>query len=208
MHTKNAIESINRCEKKWKIHTNATKFKIIPIIPIGRTTSAPVVADGDIYEYATEGTVLGVKITRTGFISTKINKLNCILTRLCKFYGLTPKNKRKLYLVLMRSVIEYPPIPQVAMKISNLNSLQIIQNKALRFIYDIKYPDIVRNEELHNRANLPAIKELLLGRGIDKWRKITTLEINNSLYELTTSYEGTNENFWFPISYAHIHSND
>lgn len=207
VHTKNAIENINNYEKKWKIQTNANKFKIIPI---GRTTSATVIADRNIYEYAAEGKVLGLTITRTGyknFILNKIHKLNTTLTRLYKFNGLTARNKKKLYLALIRSVIEYPPIPQVAMKTANLQLLQVIQNKALRFIFDIKYPDMVSNEELHNRANLPAIKDLLKSRGTDIWRKITTLEINNNLYELTTNTERT-ENQWFPISYMHINNFD
>lgn len=53
--------------------------------------SAPVVADGDVYEYANEGIVLGLKITRRGyksFIMENINKLNNILTKLSKFIGL------------------------------------------------------------------------------------------------------------------------
>lgn len=207
LHTKNAIESINNYEKKWKIQTNATKFKIIPI---GRTNSAPVMADGDFYEYTTEGTVLGLKITRTGyktFITEKINKLNYILTRLYKFSGLASKNKRKLYIALIRSIIEYPPIPQVAMKNSNINLLQIIQNKALRFIYNVKYPDIVSNEELHNRANLVTIKELLVNRATTIFKDITALQLENNLYALTTNYEGNNQNNWFPISYLHINDN-
>lgn len=71
MHTKNAIESINQYEKKWKIQTNITKFKIIPV---GRMNSALIVADGDIYEYANEGIVLGLKITRTGYKSFIMEK--------------------------------------------------------------------------------------------------------------------------------------
>lgn len=201
LHTKNAIENINQYEKKWKIQTNSTKFKIIPI---GRNNSVPVVVDDEVYEYSNEGMVLGLKITKTGyksFLKEKINKLNNIHAKLYKFIGLSPQNKRKLYMALIRSILEYPPIPQIAMKKSNINSLQVIQNKALRFIYNVKYPEIIGSDELHNQANLPKIKDLLTNRATDIWEKISKLELNFNLYELTTNYEGNTQNNWFPISY-------
>ena len=33
-----------------------------------------------------------------------------------------------------------------------------MQNKALRFVYDIRWPDIPSNDSLHQRANIPDIK--------------------------------------------------
>ena len=44
---------------------------------------------------------------------------------------------------------------------TQLNKLQVIQNKALRFIYNIRYPNIVSNQTLHNRAKIPTVKERL-----------------------------------------------
>ena len=43
----------------------------------------------------------------------------------------------------------------------NINHLQKIQNRALRFIYNIKWDDFVTNDALHRRAKVPTIKERL-----------------------------------------------
>ena len=43
-----------------------------------------------------------------------------------------------------------------------LKKLQIIQNKALRFIYNTRYQDYTTNETLHQRAKLVTVKERLI----------------------------------------------
>lgn len=206
LHTKNAIEKINTYEKKWKIQTNINKFTIIPI---GRTASEPVIINGDIYPYSTEGNVLGLKITRTGyknFIKNKIQILNTTLTKLKRFYNLNSNNKKKLYMALVRSILEYPPIPLHAMKKTTLKDLQRIQNKGLRFIYNVRYPEIVSNNDLHNRANIPTIEEVLKNRAHDIWNKIESLEINHNLHDFSTEIsENLQQNNWFPLSFKLLH---
>lgn len=201
-HTSKAIEEINKYERKWKIQTNINKFKIIPI---GRHNSAPVIVEGDIYPYETEGSVLGLTLTKTGykrFIKNKINRLNDRLTKLRKFNNLSIENKKKLYMALIRPIIEYPPIPINAMKKTTLNDLQIIQNKSLRFIYDINYPDIVTNRELHERAGIQTIQDLINERAKEIWEKVQNLELNQDMCNIDQEVEEEmQQNNWFPLSY-------
>lgn len=202
MHTTNAIEAINRYENKWKIQTNINKFKIIPI---GRNNSAPLIVEENIYPYASEGNVLGLTITKSGyksFINNKINRLKHGLIKLKKFHNLTIKNKKKLYTALIRPIIEYPPIPINALKKSNIYELQKIQNKALRFIYNVRYPDLITNTELHERAGIQTIEELLNERAKTIWEKIQALELNNDMCDIQQEIEeGLTQNNWFPLSY-------
>ena len=44
---------------------------------------------------------------------------------------------------------------------TQIHKLQVIQNKALRFIYNIKYDEYITNETLHNRAKLATVKDRL-----------------------------------------------
>ena len=44
---------------------------------------------------------------------------------------------------------------------TQLHRLQVIQNKSLRFIYNIRYPNFTSNETLHNRAKIATVKERL-----------------------------------------------
>lgn len=206
IHTRNAIEEINNYENKWKIQTNTNKFTIIPI---GRTTSEPIIVDGDIYPYSTEGIVLGLKITRTGyksFIKDKIRRLNITLSKLKRFSNLSSNNKKKLYMALIRSTLEYPPIPLHAMTKSTINELQIIQNRALRFIYNVNYPDKISNNSLHIRANIPKIEDLLNSRAQEVWKKITQLELTHNLFDFHSEIsENMKQNSWFPLSFKTLH---
>ena len=54
--------------------------------------------------------------------------------------------------------------------------MQIIQNKALRFIYNIRYTDWVTNEDLHEHAQLPKIEELLTDRATIIWEKVLDID--------------------------------
>lgn len=198
-HTARAIESINKYENKWKIQTNINKFKVIPI---GKLNPAPLLVEGDVYQYTNEGIVLGLKITKTGyktFIKEKLIRLRNTLTKLKELNSLSTANKRKLYLALVRSIIEYPPIPLHAMKKTNIYELQKIQNKALRFIFNIGYPEVISNEELHARAELPTIEELLNERARSIWSKINTHHLYLDLHDIQDREE-LQDNERFPIS--------
>ena len=57
--------------------------------------------------------------------------------------------------------MEYPSILLPHASNTNINKLQIIQNKALRFIYNTHWSDFTTNNSLHNRAKLETVKDRL-----------------------------------------------
>lgn len=201
-HTGEAIENINRYEKKWKIKTNINKFKVIPL---AKRVTSPLIVEGNVMDYSSQGTVLGLKVTGTGyssFIKEKKQRAQDILSKLQRFRNLSEKNKKKLYLALIRSVLEYPPVPLNTVSKTRMKDLQTIQNKALRFIYNIKYTDYITNEELHRRAELPTIEQLIKERATVTWEKITELELATDLLE--RDEEGGREHFWFRESRTRV----
>ena len=58
--------------------------------------------------------------------------------------------------------MEYPTILLPDSSNTHLNKLQLIQNKALHFIYNTHWTDFITNNTLHNRAKLETVKERLI----------------------------------------------
>ena len=76
-----------------------------------------------------------------------------------KSWCLTKETLVQVYNVLIRSVLEYSAILAPAISKTNLNTLQVIQNNALRII--LKKPILTRTKisDLHKEANIDMIKD-------------------------------------------------
>lgn len=202
-HTARAIESMNKYEKQWKIKTNNNKFKILPI---AKYKPSPLIVNEEVLPFTSEINILGLTITKQGykkFITEKGNKAKAISAKLKRFRNLKASIKKKLYTTLERPIIEYPVVPLYSLSKSNIKKLQILQNKELRYIYDIKYTDHITNEELHKRANLETINVLLYNRTKKLWNKLH--EMRMETYERWIKNEITpKEHGWFPRSKTKI----
>jgi hypothetical protein len=90
---------------------------------------------------------------------TCIQRLNIIKILSHKSWSLNKTTLIQIYNVLIRSVLEYSAILAPAISSTNLNTLQIIQNSALRII--LKKPIFTRTRisDLHQEANIELIKE-------------------------------------------------
>ena len=88
---------------------------------------------------------------------TCMDRLNIIKILAYKTWQLTKQTLIQIYNVLIRSVIEYSAIIAPIISVTNLNTLQIIQNNALRII--LNKPKITRTriEHLHEEANIDMI---------------------------------------------------
>lgn len=76
--------------------------------------TSPLIVDGDLLDYTNQGTVLGLKISNTGyrsFIKENKDSQQRTLDKIKLFENLSIWNKKKHYTSLIRSVIEYPPVP-------------------------------------------------------------------------------------------------
>ena len=85
------IVGVSEFEKKWKIKTNANKFKMVSI---SKTQPYPVSVDDTNMPFTNDINLLGLTPTRTGFfkhISSKINQAKHQMLKLKRFYKLSPK---------------------------------------------------------------------------------------------------------------------
>ena len=171
-NTEHAIRQINDFERRWKIRTNRTKFKIIPI---GRhKTLTANIDDSDIH-YTTTGKILGLNFsTRSIVPHIKIRTAiaNTALTKLYRFSNLSTHNKKKLYTSIVRSALIYPPVPLNTITNNQMRTLQRIQNKATRFILNTRLTDRNTSQSLHQRTNLPTINTIIHRQAKDTWDRL------------------------------------
>ena len=175
-NTTHAIEQINNYENKWKIKTNTTKFQIIPI---SRYKTSDIFINNRLIPYSHRGKVLGLNFSTFGFTQQpKIRKAIAAtnMNKLIRFHNLSPANKRKLYISLVRSVLTYPIIPLHTVSKTQMLSLQRIQNRATRFITNTSLIDRVSSEHLHDIANLPPINIFLSESAKTLWQRIELTE--------------------------------
>ena len=172
--TEGEIRKINEYEKKWKIRTNLNKFHIVPI---EGTRPLKIRVNNQEIEYSKETKALGLTIKHSGFSAHATNRIHLARTQLAKFYrvrNLSLKNKRMIYLTIVRSVLLYPTVPLHVQSQSQQNKLQIIQNKAARLITGTRKRECKTNEEVNTLAGLESIKTYLDRQAKSIWEKIGT----------------------------------
>ena len=192
------IVRVNEYEKLWKIKTNATKFKMISV---SKTQPYPIGVNDNIMPFTNDINLLGLTLSRTGFvkhINNKINQAKHQLLKLKRFYQLSPQLQIRLYTTLIRPIMEYPPIPNALASKSLTLQMQRVQNRALR--------NAVRNtedryktvEELHNLFQIEPLNVRLYNRLQKTWNKIQDLDA--VLYDNTEMANNNNirDHKWWP----------
>ena len=170
--TAKAIKQINDFENDWKIQTNTSKFKIILI---NRYKTHPINVNGTLYNYTNMGKVLGLKLGTFGLrnhIKYRRDTAKATLGKLQRFRPISTKNKLKLYKSLVLSKLTYPPVPLNATCKTNMRTLQVIQNKSLRFATNTHYPDLTTNSALHQRLNIKPLNQILHSQATATWEKL------------------------------------
>ena len=168
-----AAKQLSEFEAKWLIKTNTSKFKVITNTTIGRPVPPPVI-DGIPIQPCNTGQCLGLTFSLKGY-GTHIAKKKVLcgkqLMRLYRFRKLSVRRKRHLYLSFIRPSLIYPATPLHAERKSNLKKLQVIQNRALKFILQ---PDTyhITAEELHRRAKLEPLNQVLHTHASKTWSTI------------------------------------
>lgn len=174
MHIKKEVERVNQYEKRWRISTNQTKLKVIPINN-NKNSRSELIIDGKRQLYADSGNFLGLEFSSTGYskhINAKVAQAKRQLTKLERFSNLSQKAKRNLYLALVRPILEYPPVPLHKLTNNNIKKLQRVQNKATKFITNTRYPTIISSKDLHEVCNIQPMNQLLHRRAKAIWSSI------------------------------------
>lgn len=196
------IIKINNYEKKWKIKTNTTKFQVIPLAV---QYTEPIYIENSLIPFSKEGKILGLKFNQRGLqnqVTNMQNKANIALKNIGRFHGLTTKIKLHLVKACVIPVLTFPAYPLNALTKTATLKLQIIQNKALRFALEAKYPYTKTTEQLHHNAHIKPLNIIYHERGNTIKNKIIN-ELKIHEYQNIISEEIPKEHGWFkrPISY-------
>ena len=100
-------------------------------------------------------------------------------------------------------IITYPIYPLCAISKSNILSLQRIQNKALRFVHEERYPYTKTTEEMHQLSNLNALNVTLYTRGNKIRQKMLNL-LRDETYTTITTDNNENSHSWFKKPYIEL----
>lgn len=173
------ITKINDYEKQWKIKTNKSKFKIIPI---AMKKMSDIYIEGEKLEFSNYGKILGLTVGRTGIghhITTMKVKALRKLNILRRFKQLPQRIKVHLIKAFITPLLLYPPIPLVTASKTQIKKLQVIQNHALRYAFDTSRLEHVINnvKYLHKKADLEPLNYTLHTRADMIFRK--TLALND-----------------------------
>ena len=198
---KKEVERINNYEKKWRIITNQTKFKIIPVNN-QIASRAELNIGGKRQNYDRSGSFLGLEISNYGYtkhVDNIVNRAKIQLAKLKRFKQLSQQIKKRLYTTLIRPILEYPAAPMHALTWNNIKKIQTVQNKATRFITNTYYPTVISAENLHTMCNLVPMNVVLHERACAIWRNIGTQNYD-MLLRLNQSEKGTLIHKQFPFS--------
>ena len=203
LHRQNVQEEINRqndYEKKWKLKTNINKFQIIPI---GLKKTLPININGEIIQYNNSGKLLGLNFTSNNFFKKQndenIRKAKAALRRLWRFRTLKKTLKLRLYKTLILPIILYPVIPLNTCSDHQIERLQKIQNRAVRWICNERWPIICPLIQRHEELKLEFINERIKRMAEGIWSKIH--DENSAFHQNTIDIQMIMPHKSYPSSY-------
>ena len=163
-HIQQELDRVTVWEHRWRIKANTSKCHITYFPSSHRTQ--PVKLDSyttptSYIPVANTNKVLGVNYDSILHIHlhirTKAAYANTCLKQLYRFRTATPKMKLHLYKTLVLPHLTHSPLTLSLAYTTNIRKLQVIQNKALRFILNTHYTEHRTNRSLHEQVNIPPL---------------------------------------------------
>ena len=161
------LNKTQKWENDWKIQCNVNKTKIA----IRGTKIKTVDRLGGIklnntpLHYSSTVTILGHRFDNNknshSQTLTQVARANTQLQNLYRFKCAPSKIKLHLYKTLIRPILEYPSTLLSTTSKTDIQKLQKVQNRALRFIFDTQWDDFIPNTTLHRRAKIPSMHDRL-----------------------------------------------
>jgi hypothetical protein len=191
-------EAVNALEdwfRLWRIDVNPEKSSALLI------TRRRVVPVGQIQMFGRDipwkdqvkylGVILDKRLTFIPHIKHVEAQTKMVASRLssltCRKSKMSIRNKLVLYKSIIRPVMTYASVVWGHASASQLNKLQVIQNRFLRTAFNS--PWFVRNNQLHREANLPMLKEFLHEIALRSFEKAKVHE--NPLVREAVDYDET-----------------
>jgi hypothetical protein len=167
----NHLEKIQKWLNRWRLKMAPHKCSYLVFTNSNANLSDELNLNlnGSKLKYDNNPTFLGIRFdnhltfkNQVEYLKeTCIQRLSILKILAHKSWMLTVKTLLQIYNVLIRSIIDYSSIIAPIISATNLNVLQIIQNKALRIIYQKSLFTRTSNEWSHEQASLCTIKDRL-----------------------------------------------
>ena len=183
-------------ESNWKIKCNIQKSTVHYM----GTTYAKlrslggIKVNGDIIPLSHDTTILGATMSGNPSGNTQakknIKKASRNLTRLQRFKSAPCKVKKTLYKMLILPILEYPAVLNRNLNKTTKMRMQILQNRALRFIKGIKKSDRINMKSIHEELKIMPINvriDYLANRCLNKMKE-KYINKNNDISEVTYKY--------------------
>ena len=71
---------------------------------------------------------------------------------------MSTKSKHHLFQALIKPHLTYAPMALLSTAQTNKDKLQIRQNKALRWVHNVRWDDFISNHTIHQRNKTPELK--------------------------------------------------
>ena len=204
MHRENVkceIIKQNAYECNWKIKTNINKFNMIMI---ANTPKQNIHIDNVTLEYSNKAKVVGLHFKSRNFfkeqVDDNIKNAKYALSKLYRLRYLKRKIKVRLYKSKVLPYLTFSSVPLNICSQSQIDRLQIIQNKAIRWITNTYYPNTCNIAEQQNLLKIEPINERLSRLAQNIWYKIETE--NSPFFEITKNIPIEFGHAWFKSSYA------
>ncbi len=192
---------LNNFEKCWKIKTNIDKFTLIAL---GRTKPRDMNIEGNLIRHQNKCKILGHTLTSRGMIihhiNDRISKGKIALTALRRFWHFPEHLKLYLVKTMILPILDYSPIPTHMATKTRMLQLQRVQNKALRFATDQRYPYTESTDDQHTRLQVKLISTRLREAAHKIWEKLDNHEDTNYIHIQELDRNTNMENSWFPRS--------
>ena len=184
------LRQTQQWEDNWKIVSNLNKSSIFcvkcaqgKLRALGgitvNNTNIPITNDISVLG----ATFSGGKISGEANVAKAITKAGRSLTQLKRFNNAPVKVKKYLYKALTRPVMEYPAYLNTNIKQKTKGKLQVVQNRALRFISNIKQSDRVKMQTLHEEHNIEAFNvrlDKLANKSFNKMKELYYISKNEN----------------------------
>ena len=200
-NVKNEILKQNRFEYEWKIKTNISKFKIIMI---GNKPKQNIVIENTTLKYTNKAKILGLNFKSNNFFKAQVDEnikmANLEIKKLYKFRNLKRNIKVRLYKSKVLPVLTNAAVPLNICSQSQRNCLQLSQNKAIRWITNLYYPNICNINNQQEILKIESINDRINRLAQKVWFKIEAE--NSPFFEETLNIPIIHGHSWFKSSYA------
>ena len=156
------LDIVSRWEQRWRIKTNQQKTKVLFIHAKKKPPFDPVYLNLERPQnplaITNSCTVLGLTFdTHFRFhLQSKIKAAlaSKALSSLQRFRCATHKAKLHLFKAMVKPLISYAPLALTLAATTNRKKFQVVQNKGLRWIYNIVWDQFITTKEVHERSNM------------------------------------------------------